>query len=349
MKVDQVMTEDEAALYDRQIRLWGVDAQKKLLASSILIINMSGLAAEISKNLVLSGINSITILDSNEVTEAETKMNFLLPNSTIGKNRAEACVGELLRLNPMVKVVADKEKVEEKEASYFSKDNFDLVCALIDDRDILEKINSYCRNNNVLFLSGFVTGMYGHMFVDFNEFQYIAEATKITDDSAEKKKTLTEKEDEKVVDEDEKLKLQEKSIKFKSYKEFLETFHCPLEGLSANKMKRLSRTYFLNLVFNQFFIENKKQYNSNDEVDKNKLLEVKKSLFEKYKINENILLDSYFDAKKFEQNFCTVSVNAILGGTIGQEIIKAISKKNQPTENLFLFDGELMNGDIMKI
>ena len=29
MKVDQVMTEDEAALYDRQIRLWGVDAQKK--------------------------------------------------------------------------------------------------------------------------------------------------------------------------------------------------------------------------------------------------------------------------------------------------------------------------------
>jgi molybdopterin/thiamine biosynthesis adenylyltransferase len=29
MKVDKVITEDEAALYDRQIRLWGVDAQKK--------------------------------------------------------------------------------------------------------------------------------------------------------------------------------------------------------------------------------------------------------------------------------------------------------------------------------
>lgn len=83
-------------------------------------------------------------------------------------------MANLLRLNPMVKVVADKEKVHEKEANYFSKDNFDLVCALIDDRDVLEKINGYCRNNNVLFLSGIVTGMYGHMFVDFNEFQYIA-------------------------------------------------------------------------------------------------------------------------------------------------------------------------------
>ena len=29
MKVDQIITEDEAALYDRQIRLWGVEAQKK--------------------------------------------------------------------------------------------------------------------------------------------------------------------------------------------------------------------------------------------------------------------------------------------------------------------------------
>lgn len=48
-------------------------------------------------------------------------------------------------------------------------------------------------------------------------------------------------------------------------------------------------------MFNQFFAENKKQFDSNDENDKIKLLEAKKSLFEKYKINENILPDSYFD------------------------------------------------------
>ncbi len=67
MRVDQVITEDEAALYDRQIRLWGVDAQKKLLSSRILLINMSGLTAEIAKNLVLSGINCLTLLDSEDV------------------------------------------------------------------------------------------------------------------------------------------------------------------------------------------------------------------------------------------------------------------------------------------
>ena len=30
-----VITEDEAALYDRQIRLWGLDAQKRLEISNV--------------------------------------------------------------------------------------------------------------------------------------------------------------------------------------------------------------------------------------------------------------------------------------------------------------------------
>lgn len=344
MKDTQVITEDEAALYDRQIRLWGVDAQKKLLASRILIINMSGLAAEVAKNLVLSGINCLTLLDSTDVSEEDPKVNFLLPHSTIGKNRAESSVNELLRLNPLVKIVADKGKLEEKDAAYFSKDNFDLVCALIDDREQLERINEFCRSKNVLFLCGVVTGMYGLMFVDFNEFQFISEAAKITDDSADKKKT-----EDKNNQPDEKLLLQEKCISFKSYKEFLESYHNPLDGLSYNKMKRLSRTYFFNLIFNQFYMKYNRAYDSSNAEDKVKLIELKKSLFEEHKIDERIMPDSSFDDKKFEKNMCTVSVNAILGGTIGQEIIKAISKKNQPTENLFLFDGEVMNGDIMKI
>ena len=50
------------------------------------MINMSGLGAEIAKNLVLSGISRMTLLDSNEVTEEDTRMNFLLPHSTMGKN-----------------------------------------------------------------------------------------------------------------------------------------------------------------------------------------------------------------------------------------------------------------------
>ena len=47
-KEDQTqITEDEAKLYDRQIRLWGLDAQKRLRASRICVIGMGGLGCEV--------------------------------------------------------------------------------------------------------------------------------------------------------------------------------------------------------------------------------------------------------------------------------------------------------------
>jgi len=57
----------------------------------------------------------------------------------------------------------------------------------------------------------------------------------------------TQVKEEKAGEEEEKLLFQEKSVSFKSYSEFLEAYHRPLEGLSFNKMKRLSKAYFINL------------------------------------------------------------------------------------------------------
>ena len=73
----------------------------------------------------------------------------------------------------MVKIQADKSKLDEKDQEFFSEKNFDIVCALTNDIDELVKINSFCRNGQIMFLSGYVFGLYGYMFIDLNEFQYI--------------------------------------------------------------------------------------------------------------------------------------------------------------------------------
>jgi hypothetical protein len=60
----------EAELYDRQIRLWGATAQKRLQSSSILVFGMNALGAEIAKNAVLAGVFcsfSMVCWDSHEV------------------------------------------------------------------------------------------------------------------------------------------------------------------------------------------------------------------------------------------------------------------------------------------
>ena len=41
------LSKQESALYDRQIRLWGVAAQQRMRDSKILIVGMTALAAEV--------------------------------------------------------------------------------------------------------------------------------------------------------------------------------------------------------------------------------------------------------------------------------------------------------------
>uniref|UniRef100_A0A915EB51 THIF-type NAD/FAD binding fold domain-containing protein n=1 Tax=Ditylenchus dipsaci TaxID=166011 RepID=A0A915EB51_9BILA len=92
----------EAELYDRQIRLWGLEAQNRLRNASVLLVGMSGLGAEIAKNLMLSGLKSLTIMDDKKVTQDDYASQFLLSPESIGENRAESSKQKTQVLNPMV-------------------------------------------------------------------------------------------------------------------------------------------------------------------------------------------------------------------------------------------------------
>ncbi|KAA1078385.1 hypothetical protein PGT21_034328 [Puccinia graminis f. sp. tritici] len=77
--------EEEAALYDRQIRLWGVEAQNRMRRSSVLMINLRGISTEACKNIVLAGVGSITILDPNDVSPEDLGAGFFFREEDIGQ------------------------------------------------------------------------------------------------------------------------------------------------------------------------------------------------------------------------------------------------------------------------
>lgn len=95
----------------------------------MLVVGVTGLSAELSKNLVLAGIRSLTLLDAATVTvEDLTAQCFLSPNH-VGQNRAQAAVDGIQRLNPNVEVLADTQPVLEKPLSFFA--GFTVVCATV--------------------------------------------------------------------------------------------------------------------------------------------------------------------------------------------------------------------------
>lgn len=66
---------------------WSMISQfVRLRTANVLLITMRALANEIAKNLVLAGIGSLTVQDSQEVVDDDLGAQFFISEQDIGKN-----------------------------------------------------------------------------------------------------------------------------------------------------------------------------------------------------------------------------------------------------------------------
>ena len=75
--------------YDRQLRMWGNDGQKRLNSSSVLCLGLSPAGTEALKNLVLPGIGSIHIVSNRKVSQRDLAQNFFVDVEAIGHDLSE--------------------------------------------------------------------------------------------------------------------------------------------------------------------------------------------------------------------------------------------------------------------
>ncbi|KAL3762658.1 hypothetical protein ACHAWU_001603 [Discostella pseudostelligera] len=77
-------------VYDRQIRLWGAEAQKRMSTARVLYVNLSGVSCEMLKNLILAGVAAV-ICDGRVYPEAVRE----LPSSFFGAEEMEKIMNEV--------------------------------------------------------------------------------------------------------------------------------------------------------------------------------------------------------------------------------------------------------------
>ncbi|KAJ3064312.1 SUMO-activating enzyme subunit 1 [Podochytrium sp. JEL0797] len=173
------MDEDEMALYDRQIRLWGLEAQTRMRTSRILIAGVTGIANEICKNLVLAGVGNVSLLDHTIVDEHHLGAQFLLAKEDIGKNIAESAAPRIRNLNPRVHLETIAKNLDDMSNNFFAAFDLVIVCAKV-SVSTLTRINTICRDQNIKFISTAVFGMSGYMFADLLDYEYVDLATAMT-------------------------------------------------------------------------------------------------------------------------------------------------------------------------
>lgn len=124
------ISEADAKLYDRQIRLWGAASQQKIFQARVLAVGVSGVVSETLKNLALAGVGVLEIVDSAVVTESDIGPNLLLGRQDLGQNRALACKERLRELNPRVQVVVSARTTRSLEPAFLASFNA-VICSSV--------------------------------------------------------------------------------------------------------------------------------------------------------------------------------------------------------------------------
>ncbi|KAM4628349.1 SUMO-activating enzyme subunit 1 [Polymixia lowei] len=332
-KEDPVISEEEAAQYDRQIRLWGLEAQKRLRGSRVLLVGLGGLGAEVAKNLILAGVKGLTLLDHEQVTEDSCRAQFLVPVTAQGQNRAQASLERAQYLNPMVEVRAHPDRAEDKPDDFFLQ--FDAVCLTGCSRDMMVRVDQLCSQRNIKVFCGDIYGYYGYMFSNLGqEYNYVEEKPKLVkpsgNDGPEAKKAKIDPNETTMV---------KKTAHFCSLKEALEVDWTNEKAKAG--LKRTPVDYFLLHVLLKFRTDKGRDPNPQSFAEDSQLLrQIRDDVLESMGVSSDLLTEEFVSYCFSEM----APVCAVVGGVLGQEVVKALSQRDVPHRNFFFFDGRKGNG-----
>ncbi|KAH1135452.1 hypothetical protein GLYMA_05G204000v4 [Glycine max] len=232
--------------------------------------------------------------------------NFLIPpdeNVYSGKTLAELCCNSLKDFNPMVHVSVEKGDLSSFDVEFLSK--FDVVVVSCCTLSAKKLANGKCRklSKRVAFYAVDCRDSCGEIFVDLQDYKY-----------------SKKKQDETV----------ECDLKYPSFEDALSV---PWRALH----RRMSKLYYAMRVIEKFEEAEGRSTGEVSIADFSGLLKLKKEICTAQSLNESQVPDSLL--KRLVTNATEFPpVCAIIGGILGQEVIKAISGKGDPLKNFFFFD-----------
>eukprot|EP00922_Rhytidocystis_sp_ex-Travisia-forbesii_P030813 GHVS01045457.1.p1 GENE.GHVS01045457.1~~GHVS01045457.1.p1 ORF type:complete len:348 (+),score=27.19 GHVS01045457.1:21-1064(+) len=172
----------EVEIYDRQIRLWGASAQKRLMSSHVLIVGLSAINIESAKNLILSGV-SVSLCDDSEVKASDYGYNYFLDQNALQEQMAKGTRDSMQAMNSLVKVdvvegnftrcINDKKALRE----FVQLGGYTAVCIAAEYHPLhtLVEVDEELREIDVAMFVSFSCGKFGFFFSDM--------ATHVVDDN----------------------------------------------------------------------------------------------------------------------------------------------------------------------
>jgi len=295
------LNEAEAELYDRQLRLWGFEAQQRMQKSKILFSGIRGLFAETAKNLVLAGMN-VTLQDCSPVDIEDMSALYFATLEEVGQKRASVVQPRLQALNCYVSVDAETSPLSQLSDEYFS--HFSVILLTdCSEADAL-RVNDIARKHGIPF---FWAGCYaeeGWFIADFGEkFQYQSDPPKC-------------------------------AVAAVDFPSLAEVLAMPWQDMVKRHFP-VSEIYAKSRLLHKFRTDTGRLPGPSDETAVTQLasalLQENGVTLDEANLANGVCLSSWGQS---------LPVCSILGGFLSQEVVKAVSKIGDPMMNVFVFSSE---------
>ncbi|MDL2218461.1 HesA/MoeB/ThiF family protein [Christensenellaceae bacterium OttesenSCG-928-M15] len=148
--------------YERQIAIQdiGVDGQKKLKNSSVLVIGAGGLGSPVLTYLCAAGVGRLGVVDSDTVDISNLNRQTLHKQADVGKKKAENAAKKLWALNPEVVVEAYDKRLDGKNVHAIFA-GYDVVVDCVDNLSTRLLVSSVCKEIGTPLVEGGIEGFSG--------------------------------------------------------------------------------------------------------------------------------------------------------------------------------------------
>lgn len=116
----------------RTERLVGAEAMDRISKARVLLFGVGGVGSWCAEGLVRSGVEHLTIVDSDEVSESNINRQLMATVHTIGHPKVEALKEHLLRINPEADIIALQQTYSDENYADFRMDEYDCIIDAID-------------------------------------------------------------------------------------------------------------------------------------------------------------------------------------------------------------------------
>ena len=159
---------EEYKRFEKQIILKniGVNGQKKILNSKVLIIGIGGLGCPLLTYLAASGVGKLGIVDNDKIEISNLARQTLFASEDVGKFKVSQAKMKINRLNSRILVKSFKKRLSPKNIDSIIK-NFDIICDGTDNYETRYLINDHCKKKRKILISAAINKYDGHLY-NFN-------------------------------------------------------------------------------------------------------------------------------------------------------------------------------------